>query len=58
MTKPTPFRIHASDDQLQDLLTRLHNTQWPESEVVDDWSQGTPLSYLQEVATCTNPPNH
>tara|TARA_R110002094_G_scaffold12128_1_gene22102 strand:- start:1954 stop:3099 length:1146 start_codon:yes stop_codon:yes gene_type:complete len=51
MTKPAPFRIRASDDQLQDLRSRLHNTRWPESEVVDDWSQGTPLSYVQEVAT-------
>jgi len=51
MTKPAPFRIHASDDQLQDLRTRLRNTRWPESEVVNDWSQGTPLSYVQEVAT-------
>ena len=44
-----PFRIQASDDALDDLRRRLHNTRWPEREVVDDWSQGTPLSYVQEV---------
>jgi len=50
MTEPTPFQIHASDAQLEDLRTRLHNTRWPENEVVDDWSQGAPLSYVQEIA--------
>ena len=43
-----PFTNHASDDQLEDLRRRLHSTRWPEAEVVDDWSQGTPLAYLQE----------
>nr|WP_167684915.1 epoxide hydrolase N-terminal domain-containing protein [Sedimentitalea sp. CY04] len=50
MTKPTPFRTHASDTQMENLCTRLHNTQWPERETVDDWSQEAPLSYVQEVA--------
>jgi len=44
-----PFTIHASDEQLADLRARLRNTRWPEAEVVDDWSQGIPLSYVQEV---------
>ena len=51
MTMPAPFRIHARDDQLRDLRTRLHNTRLPESEVVDDWAQSTPLNDVQEVAT-------
>lgn len=50
MTQPTPFTIQASDAQLDDLRARLNNTRWPESEVVEDWSQGTPLSYLQDIA--------
>ncbi len=44
-----PFRIHASDEELDDLRRRLRATRWPEAELVDDWTQGIPLSYLQEV---------
>ncbi len=44
-----PFTISVSDDVLNDLKQRLANTRWPEKETVDDWSQGMPLSYTQEV---------
>ena len=44
-----PFTIDVADDVLDDLRRRLHNTRWPEAEPVDDWSQGIPLSYVQEV---------
>lgn len=44
-----PFAIHATDNQLDDLQRRLANTRLPDPELVDDWSQGTPLSYLTEV---------
>ncbi len=44
-----PFRIEASDDALDDLRRRLRATRWPDAEVVDDWSQGIPLAYVQEV---------
>lgn len=48
-----PFRVHHSDEQLEDLRSRLRNTRWPERETVagtdDPWSQGTPLSFAQEV---------
>jgi epoxide hydrolase len=45
----TPFRISVSDDVLDDLKARLRKTRWPEAEVVADWSQGTPLSWIKEV---------
>ena len=45
----TPFTIDVPDVVLDDLRQRLHNTRWPEAELVDDWSQGIPLSYVQEV---------
>ena len=45
----TPFKISVSDDVLADLKQRLANTRWPEKETVDDWSQGIPLAYTQEV---------
>ena len=45
------FRIAVSDDDLADLKRRLNQTRWPEAECVDDWSQGMPLAYAQELAT-------
>ncbi len=44
-----PFRLAATDDVLDDLRSRLHNTRWPEAEPVADWTQGAPLAYVQEV---------
>ncbi len=44
-----PFTIDVPDAVLDDLRQRLHNTRWPEAELVDDWSQGIPLSYVREV---------
>jgi len=43
----TPFRIEISESAVADLQDRLRRTRWPEAETVDDWSQGTPLRYLQ-----------
>lgn len=45
----TPFRIHVPDADLADLRGRLDRTRWPDAETVDDWSQGVPLGYLQEL---------
>jgi epoxide hydrolase len=44
-----PFRIAATDDQLDDLRRRLRATRFPERECVDDWSQGIPLAYVQDL---------
>jgi epoxide hydrolase len=43
------FRIAVGDDVLQDLQARLRNTRWPEAEPVDDWSQGAPLAWIQDI---------
>ena len=48
-TEIRPFKIEISDAELDDLRRRLAATRWPEPETVDDWSQGIPLSYVQEV---------
>jgi pimeloyl-ACP methyl ester carboxylesterase len=45
-----PFQIAISDAAIADLHDRLASTRWPEREAVDDWSQGIPLAYVQEVA--------
>lgn len=44
-----PFTIDVSNDLLSDLQDRLRRTRWPEAEVVNDWSQGTPLAYVQDL---------
>ena len=44
-----PFRIAVSDAVLEDLKARLRHTRWPEAELVEDWSQGAPLKWMQEV---------
>lgn len=44
-----PFKIHASEDDLQDLKRRLRSTRWPDAETVGDWSQGIPLAYVRQI---------
>ena len=44
-----PFELRVSDAQLADLNRRLRDTRWPERETVEDWSQGVPLAYLQDL---------
>lgn len=48
-TAISPFSISVNDDVLDDLRTRLRRTRWPEAELVDDWSQGAPLQWIQDV---------
>jgi pimeloyl-ACP methyl ester carboxylesterase len=44
-----PFRLDVPEAELDDLRERLRRTRWPEAETVEDWSQGMPLAYLQEL---------
>lgn len=46
-----PFRIDVADADLADLRTRLSRTRWPDAETVDDWSQGIPLAYVQDLCS-------
>ena len=43
------FRIEVPESGLDDLRERLRRTRWPEAETVEDWSQGVPRAYLQEL---------
>jgi epoxide hydrolase len=45
----TPFRLAVPEADLAELRERLRRTRWPERETVEDWSQGVPLAYLQEL---------
>jgi pimeloyl-ACP methyl ester carboxylesterase len=44
-----PFTLAIEESRLDDLRRRLDFTRWPDSEVVDDWSQGAPLSLVTSL---------
>ncbi|WP_077148569.1 epoxide hydrolase family protein [Sphingopyxis sp. KK2] len=48
--QPRPFAIDVPQAALDDLKARLANARWPEKETVNDWDQGVPLAYAQELA--------
>jgi pimeloyl-ACP methyl ester carboxylesterase len=43
------FEIEVPQEELDDLRRRLATTRWPESETVDDASQGVQLATMQEL---------
>lgn len=45
----TEFELHVAQDDLDELHSRLERVRWPEEQLVQDWSQGIPLSYVQEL---------
>jgi hypothetical protein len=48
-TAVEPYTLSIPDAALTDLHTRIDATRWPEAETVDDWSQGVPLTILQDL---------
>lgn len=46
----TAFTIDIPQQELDDLTARLQRCRWPEAETCNDWSQGIPLSYTNELA--------
>ena len=45
----TPFEVHVPEQAVNDLHNRLRSVRWPEKEPVSDWTQGVPLSELQDL---------
>ena len=45
----TEFQTEVPQTELDSLRTRLRQTRWPERETVEDWSQGVPLAYMQDL---------
>jgi microsomal epoxide hydrolase len=43
------FAVHAGDNEIQDLRTRLSRTRWPDQLPGSGWRLGTDRSYLQEL---------
>ena len=48
-TQIRPFTIDIPQDAIDDLQARLANTRYPEPAPGDDWSHGTPVSYLRDM---------
>jgi pimeloyl-ACP methyl ester carboxylesterase len=49
MTDITPFAIDVASSDIDDLKARLALTRFPDRETPEDWSQGIPLAYMQEI---------
>jgi epoxide hydrolase len=49
--QPRPFTINIPQSELDDLKARLALARFPEKEIVEDWDQGIPLAYVQELTT-------
>ena len=45
-----PFRVHFSDQALNDLRSRIRATNWPDAELVTDATQGVPLATMKKLA--------
>src|SRR5436189_5411837 len=45
-----PFSYEATDAELEDLRARIAATRWPETETVEDFSQGVQLALIQALA--------
>ena len=45
------FHISIEQQEIDDLQTRLALTRFPQKEIVEDWDQGIPLSYVKELTT-------
>ncbi len=43
------YTIETSSDELEDLKTRLKLTRFPDKETPNDWTQGTPLAYMEQI---------
>lgn len=44
-----PFKVEIGEQEIDELRARIRNARWPEAAPVHNWSQGVPLSYLQEL---------
>ena len=48
MNSVRPFKLDIPESEIDELRSRLTSARWPESETVEDWSQGVPLNYHRE----------
>ncbi|MGL3151888.1 epoxide hydrolase family protein, partial [Microbacterium sp. A82] len=50
-TKISPFRVDISEHELDNLRQRLHDVRFPAPLPGDGWSDGVPITYLQELTS-------
>ena len=43
------FEPRFDDAAIEDAIQRLMQTRFPDAETVEDWQQGVPLTYCQEL---------
>ena len=46
-----PFRIHVTDEVLDDLRARLRHTRWPDQVPGIGWGQGVELDWLRRLVS-------
>lgn len=44
----TPFTVAIPENEVQDLISRLGNTRWPD-DATTDWTRGVPTSYARRL---------
>jgi hypothetical protein len=49
VTAVHPFHVEISQEDLDDLHSRLGQTRWPDQLPGPDWSRGVPLTYLKDL---------
>ena len=42
------FNLGVPESEIDELKARLNQARWPDSETVDDWTQGVPIEYHRE----------
>lgn len=47
----TPFHVDVPQAEIDELKQRLERTRWTSGETVGDWSQGVPLTILQDLCS-------
>lgn len=48
--RPESYKVHATDEQLKDLLGRLNHVKWPDQDVPnEEWAYGSELGYIRDL---------
>ena len=48
MSEIRSFNLDIPESEIDELKVRLNHARWPDSETVDDWTQGVPIEYHRE----------
>ena len=45
MSEIRSFNLDVPETEIDELKARLNHARWPDSETVDDWTQGVPVFF-------------